>query len=263
MIKSVLISTILVLTVSNSIFHLYKHPSDSPAKCLDGSPAAFYFSEATDTSSKDKVIIMFEGGSSCMGSTLNNVLEDCVKRAKNHLGSSDKYPEKMNYENVSLLSGNKTINPLYYGWNRVFIKYCDGSLHQGTRASPIAYKDMNLYFRGANNTLEHFKYLNATYQLFRSSKIILAGYDAGAQAVYYWSDYFQSISEQAKIYAIADSGLFASDFVNPFTNRTEVIIYFKPLFALVNEEIDMPNKACVAKYGKTGQIDCFLAGKLA
>ena len=91
----------------------------------------------------------------------------------------------------------------------------------------------------------------------------MAGSDAGAQAVYYWSDYFQSISEQAKIIAIADSGLFASDFVNPFTNRTEVIIYFKPLFTLVNEEIDMPNKACVAKYGKTGQIDCFLAGKLA
>lgn len=25
----------------------------------------------------------------------------------------------------------------------------------------------------------------------------------------------------------------------------------------------MPNKACVEKYGKAGQIDCFLAGKLA
>lgn len=94
---------------------------------------------------------------------------------------------------------------------------------------------MDLYFRGANNTLEHFNYLNLTYQIFRSSKIVLAGYDAGAQAVYYWADYFQSISEQAKILTIADSGIFASDFVNPFTNRTDVIVYFKPLFNLVNE----------------------------
>ena len=263
MIRFLLLFLSIVLTLSNSIFHLYKHPSTSAAKCLDGSPAALYFSEATDTSAKDKFLVFFEGGSSCMGSTLSNVLDDCVKRTKNHLGSSDKYIDKPNYENVSLLSGNKTINPLYYGWNRVFIKYCDGSLHQGSRAAPVSYKDLQLYFRGANNTLEHFNYLNLTYQIFRSSRIVLAGYDAGAQAVYYWSDYFQSISEQAKILAIADSGIFASDFVNPFTNRTDVIVYFKPLFNLVNDEIDMPNKACAQRYGKSGQIDCFLAGKLA
>lgn len=153
MIRSILILSVLALTLSNSIFHLYKHPSTSAAKCLDGSPAALYFSEATDTASKDKFIVLFEGGSSCMGSTLSNVLEDCNKRTKNHLGSSDKYIDKLNFENVSIISGNKTINPLYYGWNRVFIKYCDGSMHQGTRAAPVSYKDMQLYFRGANNTL--------------------------------------------------------------------------------------------------------------
>lgn len=108
--------------------------------------------------------------------------------------------------------------------------------------------------------------MNITYQLFRSAKIVIAGYDAGAQAVFYWSDYFQSISEQAKIIAIADSGVFVSDFVNPFTNRTDVIVYFKPLFALVNEEMDMPMNACVNHYGrdkKENQLQCFLAGKLA
>lgn len=95
---------------------------------------------------------------------------------------------------MSIISGNKTTNPLYYDWNRVIIKYCDGSLHQGTRAAPVNYKNVDLYFRGANNTLQHFEYLNITYQLFRSSKIVLAGVDAGAQAVFYWSDYFQGIS---------------------------------------------------------------------
>jgi hypothetical protein len=79
-----------------------------------------------------------------------------VKRSKTHLGSSAKYPEKENFENVSIISGNKTTNPLYYDWNRVFIKYCDGSLHQGTRAAPVNYKNVDLYFRGANNTLQHF-----------------------------------------------------------------------------------------------------------
>lgn len=242
--------SLVFVVFSNSEFHLYKHPENSPAKCLDGSPPALYFSPATDSSHKDKFIILFEGGSTCMGSSLSSVLDSCVKRSKTNLGSSKKYAEKLNFENVSIISGNKTINPIYYGWNRVLIKYCDGSMHQGTRAAPVNYKDTDLYFRGANNTLEHFKYLNETYQMFRSSKIVISGYDAGAQAVFYWADYFQSISEQAKIYAVADSGVFASDFVNPFTNRTDVIVYFKPLFALVNEEIDMPMKACVDHYGR-------------
>lgn len=97
MMKLAIIASVLVFTLSSSVFHLYKHPESSAAKCLDGSPAALYFSEATDTSSKDKFLVFFEGGSSCMGSTLSNVLEDCTKRTKNHLGSSAKYLDKMNY----------------------------------------------------------------------------------------------------------------------------------------------------------------------
>lgn len=30
----------------------------------------------------------------------------------------------------------------------MFLKYCDGSGHQGHRDNPIKYKDTNLYFNG-------------------------------------------------------------------------------------------------------------------
>lgn len=92
MILSILLLSIINLIHSNSEFHLYKHPSSSSAKCLDGSPAALYFSPATETSNKDKFIILFEGGSSCMGSSLSSMLDSCIKRSKTQLGSSNKYP---------------------------------------------------------------------------------------------------------------------------------------------------------------------------
>jgi hypothetical protein len=93
MIKSLLLWTFVVFVFTSSEFHLYKHP-ESAAKCLDGSPPALYFSSATGSGNKDKFIILFEGGSSCMGSSLSSVLDDCVKRSKTHLGSSAKYPDK-------------------------------------------------------------------------------------------------------------------------------------------------------------------------
>lgn len=96
MIKSLILIAIVVGAFSNSQFHLFKHPEDSAAKCLDGSPAALYFSAATGSANKDKFIIFFEGGSSCMGSTLSGVLDECVKRSKTHLGSSAKYIDNMN-----------------------------------------------------------------------------------------------------------------------------------------------------------------------
>lgn len=41
-------------------------------------------------------------------------------------------------------------------YTKIFIKYCDGSGHQGTKSNPIEYKDTKLYFRGNNLTISKF-----------------------------------------------------------------------------------------------------------
>lgn len=38
-------------------------------------------------------------------------------------------------------------------WKRVLLMYCDGSGHQGTKTSPVLYKNSSLYFRGHNVTV--------------------------------------------------------------------------------------------------------------
>jgi hypothetical protein len=44
------------------------------------------------------------------------------------------------------------MNPNYYDWTKIFIKYCDGTINQGSLQHPILYKGKYLYFRGINNT---------------------------------------------------------------------------------------------------------------
>ena len=44
-------------------------------------------------------------------------------------------------------------------WNKFIFQYCDGSFHQGLRSTPISYKGVQLYLRGALNTRGHLKYI--------------------------------------------------------------------------------------------------------
>jgi len=130
--KSILLTTALVVLVSSSsVFSLVRHPVETGARCLDGSPAALYYSIGSDAN-KDKFVIYFEGGGLCTGASLADTLESCYKRSQTTLGSSTQYPETKTISN-GILSGNVSQNPYFHDWTRVNVPYCDGSEHQGTR----------------------------------------------------------------------------------------------------------------------------------
>ena len=69
------------------------------------------------------------------------------------MGSSLGYPEHASYGGI--LSSDDDNNS-FKNWTKVFLKYCDGSGHQGSRNEPISYKGKKLYFRGSNITLAQF-----------------------------------------------------------------------------------------------------------
>lgn len=56
-----------------------------------------------------------------------------------------------------MLSNN--LKNSFRDYTKVHIKYCDGSGHQGTKSSPIPYKDTTLYFRGNNLTISKLEHL--------------------------------------------------------------------------------------------------------
>lgn len=66
-----------------TLIKLYKVQDDA-AKCLDGSPAAFYYKKGRI----DKYVIFFEGGGWCGDVSVNATLTQCLGRSKTTLGSS-------------------------------------------------------------------------------------------------------------------------------------------------------------------------------
>jgi hypothetical protein len=152
------------------------------------------------------------------------------------------------------------INPLFHNWTRIFVPYCDGSLHLGFKSNPIEYKGKKLYFRGENNTRAHFDYLHKNFNFFNASKIVISGTSAGAVATYQWGNYVYDLAfNKPAVYLMPDSGIFLSDFVNPWTNKT-MSYYTSTLFQIVFAETTLPSPECAQKYSDIH--DCFNAGNL-
>lgn len=89
--------------------------------------------------------------------------------------------------------------------------YCDGSLHQGHSNDPIEYKDTRLYFRGADNTRSHIKWMFDKYKINQAEKVLFTGASAGGSAAYTWSNYVRKLMDNPNnLYTVADSCIFAN-----------------------------------------------------
>lgn len=211
----------------------------SSAVCLDGSSAVFYMAQGDP----NKVLIYFQSGGWCGMSTLTSSLDTCLSRSQTDLGSSKRWPQTHDMGRQGSLSGDPSMNPIFYNWTRVYFSYCDGTGHQGHKASPVSYKGANLYFRGADVTLGRLDTLNKTIGLFTRDQIAVVGGSAGGLAAYYWVDYIRENSI-GNVFGIPDSGIFLDvrNFeTGNFDYRSRIMNVAK-----LGDEWDPPNKACVA-----------------
>lgn len=92
------------------------------AVCLDGSPAGFYIREGSGSGS-ESWIVHLEGGGWCRNET------DCYDRSMTPLGSSKSWPASITLG--GFLSDDPKVNPHFYNWNTVYVKYCDGASFAG------------------------------------------------------------------------------------------------------------------------------------
>jgi hypothetical protein len=159
------------------------------------------------------------------------------------LGSSSKYGQTwQQYEGI--LSDN-ALNA-YRDWTIVYLKYCDGTGHQGYKKDPIPYKNKNLYFRGHNVTIGQLDSLNNLYGLFNATDIIVTGQSAGGLATFLWTNYIvERASKNTRVISLPDSGIFL-DSMNYITKRNEYKLQFQNFMKISNAEVDPPTKECVA-----------------
>ena len=123
--KIVLLLALIYLAYS-ALDYTRVNITDPNAKCLDGSQSVYYYSQGDPS----KVLMFLAGGGWCGDNTVSSTLENCYMRSKTDLGSSTKYPSSMTFSS-GILSDDK--DNYFNNWTRIYLTYCDGSGHQGSR----------------------------------------------------------------------------------------------------------------------------------
>ena len=95
----------------------------------------------------------------------------------------------MNLGNEGILSTLAKSNPNFHDWTKIFIIYCDGSEFTGSRKDPIKFKNVSLYFRGYNNTLEQFRYMGEKFDIYNGDSIVITGDSSGGIASFIYSNH--------------------------------------------------------------------------
>ncbi|GAU32393.1 hypothetical protein TSUD_44360 [Trifolium subterraneum] len=138
-----------------------------------------------------------------------------------------------------ILSNNATLNPDFYNWNRVKLRYCDGASFTGNKVFNNG--TTKLYFKGQ-------KIWEAIIQdllpkgLKNANKALLSGCSAGGLATFHHCDNFTKyLPTNASVKCMSDAGFFLDekDISFNYTMRN----FFKSVVTLQGVEQDL-NRNC-------------------
>ena len=178
------------------------------AKCLDGSNYRFYFLEGKGEGKK-KFFLYLEGGGWCGQETLgDNFIKSCFERANSSLGSKIGFFGSLVISRlVRLLSSKEKYNPNFYNWNKIFVRYCDGSSFISDRI--YEQNGSKIYMYGKNNLLGVLNYLKLNNNFTDADSVILSGFSAGSFATLIYANYIDTLTtKKNNTYIISDSGFF-------------------------------------------------------
>ncbi len=193
-----------VATSSPSSASLVRLDSDAypAAKCLDGSPGAFYFRAATAAENRTRWVFSLEGGGECVDKA------SCEGRALSQLGSSKKYGETMDLG--QLQSGEPYHNPDLCTYNQVFVKYCSGDLHLGKQSAPATIE--NLQFSGHRIIEAVLQTLNgSSYGLGDAELVVWSGDSAGGIGSVANLDFVADALPRARVVGAPIGGFYFSN----------------------------------------------------
>ena len=183
------------------------------ARCLDGSPVAYYIRPATAMHNATKYVVYFQGGGWCYGKTVDETLFNCAMRSATALGSSLHYPPTTG-DKGGILTPDKSFNPDFGSWNAVWVPYCDGGAWSGNRAEPVHVPAANktLHFRGRANMHAVVSDLLARRGMASATHVVMDGGSAGGLTTLLHADFFGSLlPPTARFGAIGDAGWFLPD----------------------------------------------------
>lgn len=171
-------------------------------RCLDGSPAGYYYGAPLSTGGDTtKWSIFLKGGGAC------STEQACKARAvmKKGLGSSTFWTE--GEFGGGFTSNDSASNPDFYDGHRVYVPYCTGDVHSGTRTNATA-ETWGLWFDGHLNFARILDDLKAKRGLSDARHVLLGGSSAGGFGTFFNADYLAAQLPNAAVKAAPQAGWF-------------------------------------------------------
>jgi len=185
------------------------------AVCLDGTPGGYYYSPGSGSGAA-KWLVYHEGGGWCESA------EDCYGRSKTRLGSSSSYPDTATLDGGGLyFSSDSSINPQFFNWNMVYMKYCDGASFSGSNSSVTVVSGAPLHFRGKHVLDAFIADLLTNRGLSKATDLVVTGCSAGGLATYLHADkWAAAVPKGVKVAAMPDSGFFLDYQGKPYSSSS-------------------------------------------
>ncbi|KAL0873785.1 hypothetical protein Bca101_023490 [Brassica carinata] len=203
------------------------------AVCLDGSAPAYHFDKGFGSGVNNWIVHM-EGGGWCTD------VASCIKRKGTMKGSSKFMNKDFGFSGI--LGGKQNTNPDFYNWNRIKVRYCDGSSFTGNvEAVNPANK---LFFRGARVWRAVIDDLMAK-GMKNAQNAILSGCSAGALAAILHCDTFHAILPRtARVKCVSDAGYFIHG--KDISGGSYIQSYYSKVVALHGSAKSLP-VSCTSK----------------
>ncbi|KAM0935284.1 putative pectinacetylesterase/NOTUM [Dioscorea sansibarensis] len=212
------------------------------AVCLDGSPPAYHLSPGFG-SGMNNWLVQIEGGGWC-----NNVTS-CLARKNTRLGSSKAMVKRLAFSGI--FSNRQSSNPDFYNWNKVKVRYCDGSSFTGDveRVDPAT----NLHYRGARVFQAVMDDLLAK-GMDKAKNALLSGCSAGGLTSILHCDKFRAlVPAGAQIRCLSDAGFFIN--AKDIAGAEQIKAFFDDVVTTHGSSKNLPS--CTSPLSSPGK--CFFA----
>ncbi|XP_020208986.1 pectin acetylesterase 8 isoform X2 [Cajanus cajan] len=204
------------------------------AVCLDGSPPAYHLDKGFGEGINNW-IVHIEGGGWC------NDVTSCLYRKDSRLGSSKQMVEELGFSGI--LSNEQQFNPDFYNWNRVKVRYCDGSSFTGDVEEVDS--TTNLHFRGARIFSVVMEDLRAK-GMENAKNAILSGCSAGGLTTILHCDRFKTLLPSgANVKCVPDAGYFIN--VKDISGASRIEEYYSQVVKTHGSTENLPT-SCTSKF---------------
>ncbi|XP_031252579.1 pectin acetylesterase 5-like, partial [Pistacia vera] len=185
------------------------------AVCLDGSLPGYHFQKGFGSGSNNWLLHL-EGGGWC------NSVASCLSRKTTPLGSSNFMEQQVRF--AGILSSDTSQNPVFFNWNKVKIRYCDGASFAGHPDSELK-NGTELFFRG-QLIWEAFMDELLSLGMSNAKQALLSGCSAGGLATFIHCDEFRDrLPKHVTVKCLADAGFFLDE-PDILGNRTIRSFYY-------------------------------------